>query len=166
MFKVPAYSQILDVKEKKWKDASCGVVSLKMVLDFWDKSKSLPIRELIDLGLKQNAFIPDVGWKHKELALLAEKFSLKSRNYDWFKDSPKVAFKKLMPKLKKYPVIVSIYKNLEPGKSGHLVVLTGIKNKRVFYNDPDSKTRKDIKRQSSLDDFLSGWKRRVIVIYP
>lgn len=165
MFNVPAYSQFLDVKDNKWKDASCGIVSLKMVLDFWGKNKNSEIGKLIKLGLNNKAFIPDVGWKHKELALLVRKFGLRGRNYDWFRDNPKIAFKKLLPKLKKYPVIVSIHRNLELGKSGHLVVLTGAGNKQVFYNDPDSKTRKGIKKESSLNKFLKGWKRRIIVIY-
>lgn len=164
MFRVPVYSQFLDVKEKKWRSRACGIVALKMVLDFWGIKKSAD--ELIKLGLKKDAYIQGVGWKHKGLVLVAKKFGFKARNYDWYKDSYEVSFKKLLPKLKKYLVIASIYKNLKPGKSGHLVVLTGYENDQIFFNDPNSKTRGGIHKKVAAEKFLSGWKRRIIVIYP
>lgn len=166
MFKVPAYSQFLDVKDKKWQRRSCGIVVLKMILDFWGSGDKITADNLIKLGLKKNAYISGIGWRHKDLTLLSKNLGFKGKNYDWFKNKPKTAFKKLLPKLKKQPIIASICKNLNFGESGHLVVLAGFKNNHIFFNDPDSKTRKGIRKKASLKKFLNGWKRRVIVIYP
>ena len=159
-FKVP---QFLDIEDKKWKSRSCGIVSLKSILEYWGVKEN--IKDLIDLGLKKGAYISGIGWKHKGLALIAKDYGLVGKNYDWFKNKPETAFKKLLPKLKKYPVIISIYKNLKPGKSGHLVVLTGHENGQIFFNDPDSKTKKGIQKKVGFEKFLIGWKRRIIVIH-
>lgn len=167
MFSVPAYSQFLDVKDKRWQKRACGMVSLKMIIDYWRAPRSNPsCDQLIKLGLKQKAFLTNVGWKHKELSQLVSKFGLRGRNFDWVKIKPETAFKKLRSYLKKYPVLASIHKNLDPAKGGHLIVVTGFRNGLVSYNDPDSKARKTVKQTAGLKKFLEGWKRRIIVIQP
>ena len=163
MFKVTLYSQFLDVEDKNWKIRACGIVSLKVVLEYWGIKEN--IKDLIDLGLKKNAYISGVGWKHDGLVSVAKEFGFSGMNYDWFKDEPKDAFEKLLPNLEKYPVIASIYNNFKLGGSGHLVVLLGYQNGQIFFNDPDSKTRKGIQKKVGLEKFLTGWKRRIIVIY-
>lgn len=168
IFAVPAYSQFLDVSSPVWKRKACGAVSLKMVLDYL-RPNSISISEIIKRGRRKNAFrlaayIPNVGWAHKGLASLAEEFGFKGKNYDWSKKTPDAAYSLLLKKLQKRPIIASIYRNLKPGSSGHLVLLTGIKGNRIYYNDPDSKTRRGIKKTATLNKFLKGWKKRVVEI--
>ena len=163
IFKIPAYSQFLDVEDKKWKSRACGIVALKIVLEYWGVKEKAD--DLIKLGLKQDAYIPGIGWKHGGLVSIAKEFGLRGENLDWFKDLPEEAFEKLLSKLEKYPVLASIYKNFKLGGSGHLIVLTGYENGWIFFNDPDSKTRKGIQNKVVVEKFLNGWKRRIVVIH-
>lgn len=167
-YKLPAYSQFLDIKDKGWEKRACGIVSLKMVLDFWSKKAGIkypPVDELIK-KYHRGAYINKIGWSHKGLARIARRYGLKGENCDWAHYSTKDALALLETKLAIAPVIASIHKNLNPALPGHLVVITEIKKDKIFYNDPDSKTRNKIKRSASLKQFLKGWKRRVIVIKP
>lgn len=167
-FDVPGYSQHLDVKNLRWKRRSCGIVALKMAMDFHspEKENVLALSQLVREGFEARAYIKNVGWSHRELAKLATRHGLNGTNYDWFHETPPSAFKKLLRFLQRTPVIASIYRNLKPNSHGHLVIVTGFDNGVVFYNDPDSRTRKGIARKAPLRKFLNGWKRRIIVIHP
>lgn len=68
--------------------------------------------------------------------------------------------------LRRGPILASVYKNLKPNGSGHLVVISAIQNDRVFWHEPAAKNRKDIPQKTSLKKFLAGWKKRIIVISP
>jgi ABC-type bacteriocin/lantibiotic exporter with double-glycine peptidase domain len=162
--KIPLYSQYLDIRESEWKTKSCGVVSLSMLLAFW--GKHISPENLLKEGLFSGAYIPGIGWTHKGLAKLAIKQGLFGKNFDWFSKSPKQAFKKLVFYLGKYPVIASIHKNFKLENEGHLILLVEIKNNQIFYFEPNSKTRKNILQVVSIDKFLSGWKRRIILVKP
>lgn len=165
-FNVPAYSQYLDVKNRAWKRRSCGIVALKMVLDFLESKRATArtFPRLIKKGARMHAYIRNVGWSHAGLARIAMRYGLESKNYDWFRESSRSAFKKMIRFLKQGPVIASIYRNLNPNTHGHLVVVTGFQKNIVYYHDPDSKARNAIPRKVSLKKFLKGWKRRIIVV--
>lgn len=165
IFDVPKYSQHLDVRDGDWKEKSCGIVAVKMVLDYWRMS-SPDCDELIKKGIEMDGFISGVGWKHKELSLLAKSFGVEAENFDWAKEEKDAAFKKLEDFLEKYPVVASIYSGFNPEtKNGHLIVLTGMDDNFVHYNDPDSEGREEIAGKILIDKFLAGWKKRVIVIW-
>ena len=133
-------------------------------MDYLGKSPS--INTLIKRGVKNGAYIKNIGWSHKGLVELAKSYDLKGKNYDWFKKTPEEAWQKTIPYFKKYPIIASVYKNFNYKNNGHLIVITGFKNKKVYYNDPIAKRRKEISKKISLKKFLAGWKRRVIIIKP
>lgn len=159
--KVPEFSQHLDVKEKEWKSRACGVTALKMLLEY-NNSDSPSIDELIKIGVEKDAYIPNIGWKHRELAEIARDFKLKSRNFDWANLAPEEAFKKLKSYFPENPVLASIYKDFDDRKGGHLIVLTGMENDTIFYNEPYAKKRQEIRRSVHKDKFMKGWKRRII----
>ncbi len=163
MFEVQKYSQFLDIKSRKWREKSCGIIALKSVLEYW--GEFVRAYKLIREGLKIKAYIPGIGWKHAGLASLATRHGFKAKNFDWFKKNDVFAWKNLTKKLKGGPIIVSIYKNLKPGTSGHLVVVTSIKNGFVHYNDPASRARRGVLKKASEKKFRRGWKKRIIVIY-
>ncbi|MEK7465178.1 MAG: cysteine peptidase family C39 domain-containing protein [Patescibacteria group bacterium] len=165
-YSIPAYSQHLDIKDKKWRRRSCGVVAFKMVLDFWEKQTSPTFPELLKNGQKMKAYIRGVGWSHAGIAKLAKKYGFAGKNFDWFLKKSEWAFKKTRIFLKTGPVIVSIHKDLNPKKSGHLVVVTRITASRVYYLDPDAYARDNIRRVASKKRFLAGWKRRMIIVRP
>lgn len=167
-FNVPSYSQYLDVKNRAWRRRSCGIVALKMMMDYYEPrraaARSLP--RLIAKGVRMKAYIKNVGWSHRDLARIAAGYGFRSKNYDWFKESPRKAFHKLRRHLVQGPLMASIFQNLKPNAHGHLVVVTGLARGIVFYHDPDSHTRRRIPRHASAAKFLKGWKRRIIVVRP
>ncbi len=171
VFLVPSYSQYLDVPLPKWRGKSCGIVALKMVLDYW-KGKTITdsptIKTLIRLGVSKNAYIPGIGWRHSGLAHLARHYHLQAKNYDWASEPKRAALKKLLLVLKKQPIIASIYRNTKTKKGGHLVVLTGIRNSdgKICMIDPAGKTRKKEIRSISLKEFARSWKQRVVIVRP
>ena len=171
VFPVPSYSQYLDVPQPKWRGRSCGVVALKMVLDYWRKKTvedSPTITTLIRLGTSGNAYIKGVGWKHLGLVKMARRYRFRSKNYDWANEHHAVASKKLLLILRKQPIIASIYRNTKTKKGGHLVVLTGIRESdgKICMIDPAEKTRKREIRSVSLNAFTRSWKQRVIIVSP
>lgn len=168
VFTVPCYSQFLDIKNKSWRSTACGVVALKMVLDYFlrkNKRRAPAADRLMAAGITSGAYGgADMGWRHRGLAQMAAPLGLAGKNFDWWPKSPAEAYRLLVARLKTGPVIASIYKNFKPGSSGHLVVITGINNDIIFYNDPIAKNRQTIKRKISVEKFLAGWKRRIIVV--
>lgn len=166
---IPAYSQYLDVRTEKWRRYSCGIVALKMTIDYWNasrKQKSPTLAELLRGGRERGYYIPGIGWKHKGLVILSCSYGFRGKNYDLADKTSKKAFSFMKKCLRRGPVIASIYKNFKPGNSGHLVVIAGIIKNKISYNDPIAKRRNDIARCVSISKFLNGWKRRIIVISP
>ncbi len=139
-------------------------------MNFWsDKNKkTYPDGDkLVEIGLKLNTYIPDVGWRHKELVEIAKSFELDGKNFDWFKKSPEEAFQEMIFYLDRHPLAASIHPMFETqNQGGHLIVLIGFENNILYYNDPAAENREEIVQEISLDKFLNGWKRRFIVIYP
>ncbi len=163
-YKILPFSQFLDIKEKKWKNKSCGIVSLAMILSFFEKKKINP-NEILKKALKiEGAYLKNIGWTHKTFEVLAGQFGFFGKAYDFFEKKDSFVLGKLAEFLKQAPVMVSIHKDFNPKNSGHLVVVSGIKKGKVQYLDPNSKIRKDVKKEIDIYKFLKGWKRRFVVI--
>lgn len=192
--RVPYYSQYLDVNviDKKgriyknivdgyWFKRACGILSLKMVMDYWGRFlvnyKKKPIMSLIWTGLSKNAFSELAGgWYHRGLLEVAKDYGFQGRLFDW--SGLKIENEKILLILKNIlknqkPIIVSIYKNFNNKKSGHLIVLVGYRvdefgNLKGFYfNDPASYSK--ISKKYAFvkkNKFLNGWKKRAILIWP
>jgi uncharacterized protein YvpB len=160
-YDVPFFSQYdIDV-EKSWQDKSCGLASLIMLIKYC--GQPVDSKNLFETAIKNNAYLQNVGFKHKELADLAAGYGLRGENFDWAKIEKEEAFKNLMVYLEAEPIIASIYSRFDPeSKDGHLIVLTGFDDKNIFYNDPQNGPDKSV----STETFLKGWKKRVIVVTP
>lgn len=167
--KLPKLSQFLDVKNKSWKNRSCGVVALMMVMQYYDsKIKTSDISKIISRGYKNGHYLKGIGWRHDGLIKLAEQYGFSGKRME-FKSVNKTTTKKLISLLKKSPLIVSVFSKFNPENGGgHLAVLCGYKKENnqytIFINDTDSKTRKGITKEMLLEDFLNGWKKRIIII--
>lgn len=162
MYDVPALSQYLDLDDATWQGRACGVISLAMLLEYHGKNTDSNV--LLKDAFASNCYLKDIGWKHKELALLAKQFSLHAENFDWAALEDTAAFKQLLQALQKGPLLASIHHSFDPQKGGHLIVVTGLKDDTVFYNDPDAKERSEIKKSIPVDVFRHGWKKRIIEI--
>ncbi|MFH0852345.1 MAG: hypothetical protein V1845_01975 [bacterium] len=144
---VPFYSQKWDVSEwqklgfdnyqnaEYWEKSSCGILCLKMAIDFFLMKKgeemSQSVADYIKVGLELNAYTDSEGWNHNGLVKIANRFG--------FKGSAKnVKIKGLQNMLKSNALpIISIkwaFKNNKSLKEriifwrkvgGHLALVTG-----------------------------------------
>jgi ABC-type bacteriocin/lantibiotic exporter with double-glycine peptidase domain len=161
---VPQYSQHLHIETEEWQNKSCGIASLGMLLAY--HGMPIPLSHLLAEGLLRGAYLPGIGWKHKELVELARVFGGHGENFDWASLDAAAAFEHAKGHLAHYPILASIHRQFDPHNGGHLIVLTGIDDTYVYYNDPDVHEENKIAGAVSIETFLNGWKKRIIAIYP
>lgn len=160
---VPFYSQFSDIHSEKWQKLGCGITSLAMLINFYHPGTAL-VDNLLKEGLAAGAFVNGAGWSHKGLALLAQKYNLNSANYDLSNLNAKSAFAQLEKILKEGPVIASVHYKLDPKNPiPHLIVINGINNGLIYYNDPASTAGV---KNISLQNFIKAWKKRFIAARP
>lgn len=164
---VPFYSQFQDIDQAAWRKVGCGVTSLAMIISFYHPAKNddrVSVSTLVDEGIASGAYIKGVGWSHLGLVRLGEHYGLKGETYDLSALDTASAFAQFETLLAMGPVIASVHYKFDPqSTTPHLVVITGIADGRVYYNDPAG----HIGGQSlSIADFLRGWKKRFIVLRP
>ncbi len=162
IIEVPHWIQYYDIKDDKWQDRSCGIVSLAMLMEYY--GIEVDVESLIELGLKKDGYLKGIGWKHQVICDLAKHFGLQSYR------SENETIEKLMESLEKdEPVIISIHKDFDQTKGGHLIVLNGyyVSNEELlgFYlNDPIGASYKHKNQFIELEKFEQGWKKRAIYV--
>lgn len=160
---VPFYSQFADIHKAGWQKIGCGVTSLAMIIEYY-RPGAVSVDQLLREGIALGAYLPSAGWKHRELALLSERYGLEGRSYDFARETRADAFAHLQESLAVGPVIASVHYKFDPKSTiPHLVVITGIENDRVYYNDPAGRTPG---QSVATGDFMKSWKKRFITIRP
>lgn len=159
---VPSYSQFADISSPKWQKVGCGITSLAMIIDYY-KPDAVTVNSLLMQGIKAGAYTSG-GWSHAGLVSLSKKYGLTGSVYDLSGQTKSAALAKLQASLADGPVIASVHYKFEPTNPiPHLVVVDGIKNGIVYYNDPAAKGGQ---KQISVDRFMGAWKKRYITIRP
>lgn len=162
---VPPYSQLRDVSDPDWQLRSCGIATLKMMMEYLAPEKNLPsIDDLILDGTMLGAYKEERGWTHNGLARLAEANGFTARDYDWTALPLEDAFTYFFACLAESPLIASVDKEFSPSKDGHLVVVTGISGNTVSVNDPYRSTDEEMVYVVPLSFFLHHWTKRMILI--
>lgn len=133
------YSQLNSEIDEKWQRSACGIVCVKMVLDYFYPEKSHSIADLISEGVIVKAY--DGMWSHSGLSLilrnhgvLAYNQEFKSHTIDlnskkgapseYAKDFRQYGLQKIKEEVRKgRPVIISVAKNFSQNESSHLVVV-------------------------------------------
>lgn len=168
---VPYYSQYLDVSDENWKSRACGILCLKMVIDFY-KQSNLSADEFLKEGISRGGFGPS-GWIHDILVDMAKDFDMTSRRKEYKSqdDNEESAIKEILNFLENnQPVIVSAVKNFSEPDKFHLVVLTGLEKdgdeiKGFYYHDPDSYDKEDGKHKFVLiKTFKNYWRKMAIYV--
>lgn len=160
---VPFYSQFKDIQSPKWQNVGCGITSLAMVINFYKPAATL-VDTLLKQGIAAGAYKKGVGWTYKGLIKLSQKYGLNGDYYDLSKLDAKTAFAKFQNFLRDGPVILSVRNRFNPKSTvPHLVVINGIYNDAVYYNDPAAKTGM---KKITTAEFLKSWKKKVIVLRP
>jgi len=163
VFKVPFYSQFSDISQAEWKKVGCGIASLAMLIDFHE-SNPPSVDELLEEGIAAHAYLSDAGWTHTGLINLSKKYGLSGSSHDMSGSSMATAFDELKNVLKEGPVMVSVHYTFDPKNPiPHLVVVSGVDDGKVFYNDPAEKSGGG---SISIAQFQSAWKKRYIEIHP
>lgn len=160
---VPFYSQFRDITSAKWRKVGCGVASLAMVIDFY-KPDTVSVNALLNEGIEAGAYLNNAGWTYKGLIQISRPYGLDGKSYDLGKLSKDAAFSQFKEHLEDGPVIASVHYKFDPKSTiPHLVVIDGIHDGVVYYNDPAAKKGG---LQISTADFLKAWKKRFIVVRP
>lgn len=160
---VPFYSQFSDIQFPEWRGKSCGVASLAMIINFYKPNSALP-QTLLEDGLTSGAYLKNAGWLHSGLINLAKQYGLNGVSYELSSFSKEAAFEKFKTLLKEGPLMASIFYKFDPQSPiPHLVIINGISDDKIYYNDPaETSGGKSI----SIENFLIGWKQRFIVFRP
>ncbi|OGY63684.1 MAG: hypothetical protein A3I89_00655 [Candidatus Harrisonbacteria bacterium RIFCSPLOWO2_02_FULL_41_11] len=159
--KVPFYSQFSDISSPKWQKVSCGIASLAMLIEFY-RPGAVSVNELLNEGISSGAFIYGAGWSHNGLVSLAKNYGLTGNVFDLSNLDATAAFVEFKKILENGPVIASVRYKFEPQNPiPHLVVINGIDENTVYFNDPAGAQAGG---EIAVSDFLKSWKKRFIAI--
>ncbi len=160
---VPFYSQFTDISSTAWQKVGCGIASLAMLIDFYSE-ESISVDALLQRGITAGAYLDSAGWIHSGLINLASSYGLTGESRSLSGLSMDDAFAALEAELVDGPVMASVHYTFEPTNPiPHLVVINGVKDGMVFYNDPAESVGGG---SLSIDKFQRAWKKRYIEIHP
>jgi hypothetical protein len=152
---VPYYRQNSDNGlDPFWRDRSCGILALKMVIDFYRRGQHQPdidLGELFDRAMSNGGVDDNGNWLHSALVKTARDYGFRSWRRMWRLSGDQRAriesegadsatlernelqqMREAMPTLVEtvdmgFPVIISVAKNFDDVEKPHLVVLTGVR---------------------------------------
>ncbi|MEY3784301.1 MAG: hypothetical protein RLZZ230_623 [Candidatus Parcubacteria bacterium] len=163
VFTVPFYSQFSDISTPSWQKVGCGITSLAMLISYYEK-KPISVDSLLEKGISAGAYLDSAGWIHSGLINLSHAYGLDGESLSFANLSMDDAFAKLEKELKAGPVMASVHYTFEPTNPiPHLVVVNGVRDGKVFYNDPAESVGGE---SLSIEKFERGWKKRYITIRP
>lgn len=187
---VPYYSQYLDVSDENWKPRACGILCLKMVMEFYGRkiNREIPAPDHLT---RENEFINGFGKfgsEHEPLVMIARNYGFHAYRQEFrslvndyeskkiirspYEDElTKKGIEKIVRKLENnQPVIVSAVKNFSEIDKFHLVVLTGLEKdgdeiKGFYYHDSGSHDREAGKHKFvPMDIFKKHWRKMAIYV--
>jgi predicted double-glycine peptidase len=160
---VPFYSQFTDISSAAWQKVGCGIASLAMLIDYYS-DETVSVDQLLERGIAARAYLDNAGWIHSGLIDLSQAYGLDGESRSLAGLGGDEAFTKLTEVLADGPVMASVHYTFEPTNPiPHLVVVTGVEDGKVFYNDPAEPAGNG---SLSIEKFKRAWKQRYIVIRP
>ena len=160
---VPFYSQFQDISKPEWQKLGCGIADLAMLVEYYNPGV-VSVDTLLQEGIAAGAYQEGAGWTHRGLVLLARPYGLDGTSYDFAQIDTNTAFAQFKTSLQEGPLIASVHYKLDPQNPiPHLIVVTGIRDNIVYYNDPAETTGGTA---ISVEDFLNAWKKRFVVVRP
>lgn len=160
---VPFFSQFTDIHNTSWQKVGCGIASLAMLIEYYVPGE-VGVDTLLGEGIASHAYLDTAGWTHQGLVNLAIKHGLTgSPHYLGDKDAD-TAFALFSKEVARGPVMASVHYTFEPTNPiPHLVIVTGIADGKVHYNDPAESTGGG---SITIHAFKKAWKQKYIVIRP
>lgn len=164
VFTVPFYSQFTDITAPAWKKVACGITSLAMLIEYYHPNKIASVDTLLHEGIDVGAYNDAAGWSYNGLIIVARKYGLGGSTHDYKDSTMDVAFKAFSKDLQKGPIMASVHYTFKASNPiPHLVIINGIKDGLVYYNDPASYAGAGT---VSVAQFKEGWKKRYIEFFP
>ncbi len=170
LLNIPYYSQHLNVSDY-WKQRSCAVACAKMVLDAGQK-KAPTLNDLILETKEIYGYNPELGWTHKALVGILEKYGISCERKEYKSDELfGVGVNDITSALEKgNPIMITTIKNWEVERKFHMVLFTGFEKDEngvsgFYYHDPDDEdctTKENL--FVSFDRFKKNWRR--LAIFP
>lgn len=134
-----------------------------MLIEYYHPDTVTSVDELLHEGIAAGAYKDAVGWSYSGLIGVAKKHGLDGSTHDYKDSSMDAAFKALTDDVLKGPVMASVHYTFKASNPiPHLVIIRGIKNGLVYYNDPAARTGGG---SVSVTQFKEGWKKRYIEFY-
>jgi len=180
------YSQHSEDIDTDWRHRSCGIVCIKMVLDYLGLGKEEAVMDLIKEGKYIGGYSEENGWNHDALVNLLRNHGVSayrqefrsheisvsdkiSRESKYQEKLASVGIGKIISSVEKgAPVIVSVKEGFGTNKTSHLIVITGTKiDNNVFsgfyYIDPNTKENLESEQHFvELARFNSFWRNLAI----
>lgn len=161
--RVPFFSQFSDISEPSWRKVGCGIASVAMLIDYYQPG-SADVDSLLYQGISAGAYLETAGWTHAGLIDLTRPFGLRGESRSLADLSADVALDRLREVVADGPVMASVHYTFDPQNPiPHLVVVTGVTDGEVHYNDPAEPTGGGV---ITTEQFQRGWKQRYITIRP
>lgn len=156
---VPFYSQFSDITSDSWKKVGCGIASLAMLIEYYNPG-SVEVDNLLQEGIDASAYLDSAGWVYAGLIGISKKYGLGGKTHDFGSYSMEDAYGELVAELEEGPVMASVHYTFQKTNPiPHLVIINGIKDGVVYYNDPAEKAGGG---EISAAQFKSAWKKRYI----
>jgi len=160
---VPFFSQLNDITAPSWKKIGCGIASLAMLIEYYNPG-TVSVDTLLQEGIDARAYLESAGWTYAGLIGVAKKYSIAGETHDYGTLQMDDAYGKLLGALDDGPVMASVHYTFQKSNPiPHLVVINGIENDNVFYNDP---AEEEGGGSVSVEQFKSAWKKRYIEFRP
>ena len=160
---VPYYSQYEGIKDEAWQGRACGLVCLKMVLDF-HRVETPEINEFLKIALDKEAYHESNGWIHDRLLAVAEDLGMKAYRKEGMENEQEL--KDFLDKGN--PVTVSIkarkFSSEFEGKF-HQVVLIGYDENGFYYHDSDYRNKEGNGLFVPVDKFIEYWRKMAIFVH-
>ena len=160
---VPYYSQYEDIKDKVWRDRACGLVCLKMVLDFY-KAETPEISEFLKIALDKGTYHEFNGWIHDKIVELAKDFGMEAYRKEEMENEQEL--KDFLDKGN--PVIVSIKaQKFSPEFEGkfHQIILIGYDENGFYYHDSDYQNGEGNGLFVDRETFGKYWRKMAIFVH-
>lgn len=160
---VPFFSQFKDISSPQWQEVGCGITSLAMVINFY-KPNAVSVNDLLQQGIDAGAYNQNNGWVFDGLIQLAGQYGLSGNFYNLSQLAAKTALNKFTNLLDTGPIILAVHNQFNPQSAiAHLIVIDGMENGIVYYNDPAAKIGK---KKISITNLVRGWEKGIIVLRP
>lgn len=179
--KVPFYAQ-REIVEESEKNGACGVVCVKMILDFMKENindVNALIKETYIVGIKEPA-----GWNHEALVRVLRNHGISAYKQEFIshevsdlsasrgelhikrtENFREIGIKKIKKSIdNEYPVMASVNAGFGANESSHIILIVGYDEDNFYINDSQRNSTEDQPLICSIKRFKEFWKGFVIFV--